>query len=256
MNTIAIVSGGLDSTVLVYALKAQGYHVDVLSFDYGQRHTKELQFAQKTARDLGLRFDLLDLRAVGRLLSNALTTDGISVPEGHYADANMRATVVQNRNTIMLSIAFGIAASRGLETVSIGVHSGDHTIYPDCRPEFVHAFNAMQQEALGEWWQVELLAPFVNLSKADIVTLGHDLKVPFVNTWSCYNGKEVHCGKCGTCIDPLKPAAIAKAIEYFIDNPSKARQMGKNGKKAILKKYSWENESKKLLELYENLFSS
>ena len=201
MKSLAIVSGGMDSVTLAYWLATQSKAVDILSFDYGQRHVKELKMARLCADRLDAQFDVIDLRGIGSMLYNSLTDDCLNVPDGHYTDRTMRLTVVQNRNAIMLSIAFGIAASRNIDAVAIGVHSGDHAIYPDCRIEFIQAFDKMEREALGEWWNVRLIAPFVDKTKAGIVEIGTKLDVPFVNTWSCYKGGDVHCGSCGTCVE-------------------------------------------------------
>jgi 7-cyano-7-deazaguanine synthase len=121
----------------------------------------------------------------------------------------MRVTVVPNRNAIMLSVAFGVAASRGYDAVAIGVHTGDHAIYPDCRAEFIQAFDRMERVSLGEWWRVGLMAPFVHMTKADIVTVGDDIGIPFADTWSCYEGGEVHCGRCGTCVERKEAFGLA-----------------------------------------------
>lgn len=208
-KAIAVVSGGLDSTVMAHYLVSLGQEVAaVASFDYGQRHRRELDCARALAGRLGAEWLLVDLAPLGRLLPSALTTDQ-PVPEGHYADESMRATVVPNRNAIMLNIAAGIAAGRGAEVVGLGVHAGDHPIYPDCRPGFVDALNAMLAEALEGYAQVKVLAPFVLFDKANIVRLGAKLGVDFAATWSCYQGGALHCGRCGTCVERREAFALA-----------------------------------------------
>jgi 7-cyano-7-deazaguanine synthase len=186
---------------LAYALAQEGNDQELVSFDYGQRHAKELGYAALAADRLGYRHTVVSLPHV--LLGSALTDGSIEVPLGHYADETMRATVVPNRNAIMLSFATGLAVARGAEAVALGVHAGDHPIYPDCRPEFVQAMNHALQ--LGtEGFAVpgfHLLAPFVKISKAAIVELGDFLDVPYGDTWSCYQGGDVHCGECGTCVE-------------------------------------------------------
>src|SRR6186713_2307438 len=137
---VTTLSGGLDSTTLAYELAAAGHELLALSFDYGQRHAKEVEYAARTTAALGAEHHVVDLRSVGPLLSgSALTSAEVDVPEGHYTDESMAVTVVANRNAIMLSIAVGAAVSRGAEAVAAAVHAGDHTIYPDCRPEFIEA---------------------------------------------------------------------------------------------------------------------
>lgn len=201
-KAIAIVSGGLDSVTLVYYLKSEGYSLHLLSFDYGQRHKKELSFAQLCAKRIDAPFHVIDISSVGRLLSGSALTDGdVAVPDGHYAQANMSVTVVPNRNAVMLAIGFSIAAAQGAETVAIGVHGGDHFIYPDCRPEFLQRFEFMEKASLGEYSSVSLYAPFAHMSKEGIVKIGASLGVPFEETWSCYKGDDAHCGTCGTCVE-------------------------------------------------------
>lgn len=212
MKTVVIVSGGLDSVTLAYHLAQKGHKLDILSFSYGQRHVKELSFARVCAERLGVNFDLVDLSSVGRLLTgSALTDPTLAMPEGHYAAPNMRLTVVPNRNAIMLAVAFGVAVARNAEAVATAVHAGDHFIYPDCRPEFISAFDAMQRLAVAGFGSpnLHLDAPFVNISKADIVSIGDACGVPFTDTWSCYSGRDVHCGKCGTCVERKEAFLLA-----------------------------------------------
>jgi 7-cyano-7-deazaguanine synthase len=200
---IAVVSGGLDSVTLAYVLRAQGYGLHLLSFDYGQRHKKELACAQLCAERLNAAWDIIDLTSISRFLTGSALTDDIAVPEGHYAASNMAITVVPNRNAIMLSVAYAVAVTEHAQVVAAGVHAGDHFIYPDCRPGFIHAFDAMQRLAVEGYGEPELRleAPFVQLEKYQIVSLGAALAVPFADTWSCYNGDDRHCGRCGTCVE-------------------------------------------------------
>lgn len=196
-----MVSGGADSVALAYLLASEGYSLRLLSFDYGQRHAKEIRYARVCAERLGAEHDVVDLRGVGSLLKGSALTDDVAVPHGDYDEPNMALTVVPNRNAIMLSIAFGAAVADGAGIVAAGMHSGDHFVYPDCRPEFVEAFDAMQTKAiegLGDE-PPRLHAPFIRRTKAEIVALGASLGVPFADTWSCYEGEEEHCGLCGTC---------------------------------------------------------
>lgn len=230
-DCVAIVSGGLDSTTLVYHLLATGYTPHLISFNYGQRHKKELQFAAITAKNLGLRHDVVDLTGITHLISNSALTsqtgltvrgmnfdgekfiDNIEVPDGHYAEETMKQTVVPNRNMIMLSIAAGIAVNNKYKFIATGVHAGDHFIYPDCRPEFImNAAKAIWDGNDGfhnfQWTATPFIgvinAPFINWSKADIAYRAIELGVPLHLTWSCYKGNDKHCGRCGTCVERLE----------------------------------------------------
>ncbi|WP_420558679.1 7-cyano-7-deazaguanine synthase QueC [Roseovarius sp.] len=201
MDTIVICSGGLDSVSLAHKVAGEGTLRGLLSFDYGQRHVKEVEFAAACARRLGVPHKVVDISGVGAALSGSALTDDVDVPDGHYAEETMKITIVPNRNAIMLAIAFGMAAAEKAEAVAAAVHGGDHFIYPDCRPGFVEAFQAMQDEALEGVAEVQLYTPFLTGSKADIVTEGAKWGTPFAETWSCYKGGDVHCGRCGTCVE-------------------------------------------------------
>lgn len=216
MKTVAIISGGLDSVTLAHYLKKQGMDLHLLAFNYGQRHKKELAFAQQAAHDLEARFDLVDLSGIGGMLKGSSLTDDIPVPDGHYADENMKITVVPNRNAIMLSIAYGVAVAENAEAVAIGVHSGDHFIYPDCRPGFIQAFEQMEYKANEGLARVDLLAPFLTLDKSGIVSIGALIGVPFIQTWSCYKGEELHCGTCGTCVERREAFQLAGILDPTI----------------------------------------
>jgi 7-cyano-7-deazaguanine synthase len=219
-TAVTVVSGGLDSTVLAYHLRADGWDLRLLSFDYGQRHARELEFARLLAASLGTDHDIVDLRSAGALLTgSALTDEVVEVPEGHYTDESMRATVVANRNAIFVSLAVGVAVAEGAGAVGLGVHAGDHPIYPDCRPEFVAGAERLALVAnegfISEGFR--LLTPFLNWSKADIVRRGAGLGVPFADTWSCYRGESRHCGRCGTCVErreAFELAGIPDPTEY------------------------------------------
>jgi 7-cyano-7-deazaguanine synthase len=215
-RVVAVVSGGLDSTTMAYWLRAQGYAVFAISFDYGQRHRKELAFAEQMAADLDASWTLIDLHAAGLtsiLSGSALTDEAVMVPDGHYADESMKITVVPNRNAIMLSIACALAVTREAGAVAFGAHTGDHFIYPDCRPEFVRAFERMINVAVEGLASIEILAPFLAMTKADIVRLGNELRVPFERTWSCYKGGALHCGTCGTCFERREAFALAQVAD-------------------------------------------
>ncbi|TDC28489.1 7-cyano-7-deazaguanine synthase QueC [Micromonospora sp. 15K316] len=201
-HTIALLSGGLDSTVLVAHLLDQGHTVDAISVDYGQRHARELDAATAIADHYRIRHQLVDLTAVGRLLTgSALTDPTVAVPHGHYADESMRATVVPNRNAILLMVAVGVAATRNATAVATAVHAGDHPIYPDCRPEFITAADRCARAATAGYGDVTVTAPFVAMSKTGIAALGGRLGAPLHLSWSCYEGGAQHCGQCGTCVE-------------------------------------------------------
>ena len=209
MKALVLFSGGLDSTVLAAQLQADGIETLLLSIDYGQRHAKELDRAEKIALALGLPHRILRLPDLGPLLGgSSLTDDQVELPEGHYAEESMKATVVPNRNMILLALAGGHALSIGFDTIAYAAHAGDHTIYPDCRPEFADAM----EKALGlaDWQKLNLHRPFVNFSKGELVRKGNELGAPLELTWSCYAGREKHCGKCGTCVERKEAFALAK----------------------------------------------
>lgn len=200
MKVVLIYSGGMDSTTALYMYRSQGAEVIPIGFDYGQRHRKELSAANAICDDLGLTYRVINLSHLSQNLKGSSQTDpNVPVPHGHYTAKTMKATIVPNRNMIMLSIAAAIAMSEGAEAVVYGAHSGDHAIYPDCRPEFARALGYALK--LADDREVRLLTPFINMTKSDIAILGKSLKVPFHLTWSCYEGGDTHCGKCGTCVE-------------------------------------------------------
>ena len=210
-KTVIILSGGMDSTTLAYYLKDKGHDLYALSFYYGQKHNKEVLVADEIAQGLNIPFKLVDIRKVGSILKSSLTDKNKKVPEGHYAAENMKSTVVPNRNMIMLSIAAGYAKSIEATKLAYAAHGGDHFIYLDCRPKFVHALQMAFSASFGyEKPYLELIAPFNTLDKTDIVRIGYMLKVPYELTWSCYVGKDEHCGKCGTCFERKEAFKLAK----------------------------------------------
>ena len=222
MKSVVIYSGGLDSTVLLYHLKANGHDLSALSVDYGQRHRRELDCAAKICKLAGVPNRIADLSSIRDLLSgSSLTSPQIEVAEGHYTEESMKSTVVPNRNMILLSLAAGHALSLGANQVAYAAHSGDHAIYPDCRNEFAVA--VAEAMKLCDWQPIELIRPFIDLTKAEIVAIGSQLNVPFENTWSCYKGGAVHCGRCGTCIERREAfhlAGLHDPTAYASDAPS------------------------------------
>ncbi len=216
-DTILILSGGMDSTTLLYDYRDR--IALALSFDYGSNHNaRELPFAQWHCRQLGIEHIIIPLDFMPRYFSSSLLSGAADIPEGHYADDNMRSTVVPFRNGIMLSIAVGLAESRQLAHVMMANHGGDHAVYPDCRPEFVSAFS--EAARTGTYPGITLLAPYTHLTKAQIAQRGKQLGIDYAKTWSCYKGGDCHCGKCGTCVErreAMAQAGIADTTRYACD---------------------------------------
>lgn len=207
VRTVCLVSGGLDSTTLLYEAHKETKVVQALSFDYGQRHRTELEYAEMNCSSLGIPWRLVGLNDISDMLAGSALTDNIDVPEGHYAADNMALTIVPNRNSIMLNIAVGVAIGLEADEVRAAMHAGDHPVYPDCRPVFVQALNELVRIATET--DVIVNTPFIGISKADIVTRGLKAGVPFENTWSCYKGGQIHCGKCGTCVERAEAFDLA-----------------------------------------------
>ena len=209
---LCVISGGMDSATLLYkALAEGGDAVEAVSFNYGQRHKKELNYASELCGLLNVRHDVVDVSTLTPYIGGSSLTDDIAVPDGHYTEDSMAITVVPNRNAIMLAIAYGIAVARGAEVVGAAMHAGDHAIYPDCRPAFVEAFDSMQRVAVEGHGHpgLRLWTPFINQSKADIAAEGMGLGVNYAMTWSCYKGQLLHCGKCGTCYERREAFELA-----------------------------------------------
>ena len=200
-DSIIIVSGGMDSVTLLYEYKdriALG-----VSFNYGSNHNaREIPFARWHCEQLGIEHITTDLAFMPKFFNSSLLDGAEAIPEGHYAEDNMKSTVVPFRNGIMLSIAAGIAESRNLKYVMMANHGGDHTIYPDCRPEFVNAMS--ETTKTGTFLGIEILAPYTGITKADIARRGKKLGIDYSKTWSCYKGGVHHCGKCGTCVERIE----------------------------------------------------
>lgn len=204
----------MDSITLLYDHKdeiALG-----ISFDYGSNHNKrEIPFAQMHCKRLGIRHITINLDFMHQYFKSSLLQGADAIPEGHYADDNMKSTVVPFRNGIMLSIAIGIAESNELDQVLIANHGGDHTIYPDCRPEFINAIDSAA--TAGTFNNVRVVAPYTGITKSDIARIGKKLGIDYTETWSCYKGGSLHCGKCGTCVErkeALQEAGIKDRTEY------------------------------------------
>ena len=195
-DSVIIYSGGLDSTTLLY--EARQRIALAVTFNYGSNHAaREISCARLHCSKLGIEHLVVDLAFMGRYFESSLLSGADDIPDGNYDGSNMRSTVVPFRNGIMLSVACGLAESRGLKHVLMANHGGDHEVYPDCRPAFVEAMSAAMQA--GTYEGVALVAPYTNLSKTDIVGRGIVLGIDYGQTYSCYRGGEQHCGRCATC---------------------------------------------------------
>lgn len=214
-DVVCLLSGGMDSTVLLYLLRER-YEVLALSVSYGQRHKRELLAAQAVVQAAGVQHRVVDLSALSVVLAGSSQTSAdIAVPHGHYADSNMSVTVVPNRNMILLAVAAAQAISSQTASVAYAAHAGDHEIYPDCRPEFAIAMGHCLAQC--HYTPVNLWRPFICMTKADIVKVGARVGAPFHLTYSCYEGGEQHCGLCGTCYErrtAFLEAGVADPTEY------------------------------------------
>ena len=213
-DSVIIVSGGMDSITLLHER-----HEEIalgISFDYGSNHnSREIPFARMHCQRLGIKHIVIPLDFMSVYFRSSLLDGADAIPEGHYEDANMKSTVVPFRNGIMLSIACGIAESNGLSRVFIANHGGDHAIYPDCRSEFIMAMDAAM--SAGTYAHINIEAPYTEITKTDIALIGKAIGLDYTETWSCYKGGNVHCGKCGTCVErqeALRNAGIEDKTEY------------------------------------------
>lgn len=200
---VVVYSGGMDSFTVLHKAIKQGNEVYALSFNYGQKHSKELDCAKLVTTSLSLPHKILDIKNIGSLFSSSsLISEQIDVPEGHYEAENMKSTVVPNRNMILLSLAIGYAVNAGASEVWYGAHSGDHVIYPDCRPEFVDIMDKASR--IANFDPVKVFAPYLNSDKIGILKDGIQMGLDYSDTWTCYKGQEKACGKCGACGERLE----------------------------------------------------
>lgn len=216
MKLITLLSGGMDSATLLYKLRGEGHELHALSFDYGQRHFVEIEYAGQIASSINVPWNIASIGSLAPFLRGSSQTDpAIEVPEGHYTHESMKVTVVPNRNMIMAAVATALAVNKSFDGIAMAMHAGDHAIYPDCRPAFANALGQLLTTV--HFTPLAFVAPFINMSKADIVTLGSALGVPYEYTWSCYKGLGVHCGKCGTCVErreAFEVAGVPDPTEY------------------------------------------
>ncbi len=197
-DTLMVVSGGMDSTTMLYEYARR--IALAVTFNYGSNHNaREIECARYNCDRLGIELIVVDLPFIGQLFESSLLSGAEAIPEGDYDDDNMRSTVVPFRNGIMLSIAAGLAESRGLKRLMIANHGGDHAIYPDCRPGFIEAMSRAISE--GTYEHLFISAPYTDITKADIARHGAALGIDYSHTYSCYKGGEKHCGRCGTCTE-------------------------------------------------------
>lgn len=213
-DSLIILSGGMDSVTMLYEYADQ--IAVAVSFDYGSNHNaKEIPFAKLHCDRLGIKHIVIPLDFMHQYFKSSLLEGPNAVPEGHYSSDNMKSTVIPFRNGIMLSIACGMAESNDLQNVMIANHYGDHTIYPDCRPSFIDAMN--ETMIRGTFKHITLFAPYTTITKTDIARKGKALGIDYSETWSCYKGLDVHCGKCGTCVErreALRDAGIDDKTVY------------------------------------------
>ena len=211
MAKLLIYSGGLDSTTLLYEYKDS--IALAVTFDYGSKHNaREIACAVENCKLLGIKHMIIPRGFIGEYFKSDLLLSGGEIPEGSYADENMKSTVVPFRNGIMLAVAAGLAESYGLDAILLANHSGDHAIYPDCRPEFIDAFTAAVKA--GTYNGVQVLSPYCNITKRDIALRGRSLGIDYSKTYSCYKGGEKHCGKCGTCTERKEALEGFDPTEY------------------------------------------
>jgi len=217
VKALVLLSGGMDSVTALYHAAAEHGVTDALSFDYGSKHNhRELPFAKLHAEKLGVRHTVIPLGFIGEYFASDLLQSGGDIPDGHYEEESMKRTVVPFRNGILLSVAAGFAESRGAEALVIAAHAGDHAIYPDCREPFMRALSDAIR--LGTYAGVQVLRPFIEMTKSQIASRGAALGVDFSQTWSCYKGDAIHCGTCGTCVERREAfhlAGLADPTEYL-----------------------------------------
>jgi 7-cyano-7-deazaguanine synthase len=213
MKAVVLLSGGLDSTVCMAVARNQGYELLPISFNYQQRHSRELQCAKKVADFYGVKKHLIIQTNMGEIGGSALTDANVSVPAGDISRSDIPVTYVPARNLIFLSYALGFAEVSGADRIYIGVNALDYSGYPDCRPEFIRLFQQLAdystKASVQDQRKIIIETPLLQLGKKDIVRLGMDLKAPLALTFSCYQGGEQACGRCDSCLLRLRGFAEA-----------------------------------------------
>ena len=208
---IVVYSGGLDSFTLLNEAIRSGKDISALSFDYGQKHSKELHFVEKFCTQESIDSKIVDISSIKELFQGSSLTDDIDIPKGHYEDDSMKSTVVPNRNMILISLALGYAVTKEAEEVWFGAHAGDHAIYPDCRPEFVEKMDSVAR--IANYSPIAIKAPYITMSKTEILAIGLNMQLDYGLTWTCYEGKDLACGSCGACHERLESFAANNVID-------------------------------------------
>ena len=219
VQVIVVYSGGMDSYTLINKAIQEGHEVQAISFDYGQKHKKELLFAKNFCEISRIEHEIVDITSIRNLLKGSALTDDIAIPQGGYADNSMKLTIVPNRNMILISMAIGYAVSSNANEVWFGAHSGDHVIYPDCRPEFVEKMNALS--LISDYQPISVKAPFIDLSKSEILSKGLEMNLDYSKTWTCYEGKDLACGLCGACnerLEAFRENNLDDPLEYYVSS--------------------------------------
>jgi len=201
-KVVVIYSGGMDSFTVLHKAIEQGKDVYPLTFNYGQRHSKEIDYAARVCKELNIAHKVVDISAITELMSGSSLTSDIDIPEGHYEQDSMKSTMVPNRNMVLLSMAIAYAVSLDARAVYYGAHSGDHAIYPDCRPEFVSKMNEVSQ--IANYEPVDIVSPYIKDNKIGILRDGLRMGLDYGKSWTCYNGREKACGQCGSCQERLE----------------------------------------------------
>jgi len=212
-KAVVIYSGGMDSFTLLNQLKHMHPTMALypLTFDYGQRHRTEIDYAKRVCQQLGLVHKVVDISSISQLMDASSLMGNGDIPQGHYEDSTMKSTVVPNRNMVLLSLAIAYAVNLGAQRVYYGAHGGDHAIYPDCRPEFVARMNAVSQ--IANYEPVEVCTPYLHMKKDQILSIGLQLGLNYGDSWTCYNGGNQACGKCGSCVERLEAFRLNDATD-------------------------------------------